>query len=74
MQKTILEKALELALSVDDKKNQGIIHAKIGRLQFTLSDYKKAIVSLTKAAELQRELNDKPNLATTYRHKRSTSC
>ncbi|OUS03390.1 hybrid sensor histidine kinase/response regulator [Flavobacteriales bacterium 33_180_T64] len=61
-----LEKALELATQIEDKQNQGIIHAKIGKLQFTVNEFDKAIVSLTKAAEIQRELNDAKNLAVTY--------
>nr|WP_321231730.1 ATP-binding protein [uncultured Psychroserpens sp.] len=61
-----LETALDLAISIDDKKSQGIIHTKIGKLQFTVSEYDKALVSLTKAAGIQRELNDDVNLAITY--------
>ncbi|MCD2260270.1 ATP-binding protein [Psychroserpens luteolus] len=61
-----LESALDIAVSIDDKKSQGIIHTKIGKLQFTVNEYNKALVSLTKAAGIQRELNDDVNLAITY--------
>ncbi|WP_299337249.1 ATP-binding protein [uncultured Psychroserpens sp.] len=61
-----LEKALELAISIDDKKSQGIILAKIGKLQFTVNEFDKALASLIKAADIQRELNDSQNLAVTY--------
>lgn len=61
-----LERSLALAIRIDDKRSKGIIHAKIGKLQHTVKEYKKALVSLTKAAEIQRELNDYKNLAITY--------
>ncbi|WP_298902367.1 ATP-binding protein [uncultured Psychroserpens sp.] len=61
-----LEKALELAISIDDKKSQGIIHTKIGELQIAIKEYDKALASLIKATDIQRQLNDSQNLATTY--------
>ena len=61
-----LEKALELAIKVEDKKIQGIIYAKIGELQFTINEFDKSSVSLIKATEIQRDIDDKVNLATTY--------
>ena len=61
-----LEKALELAIKINSKKSQGIIHTKIARLQFTVEEPENALVSLTKAAEIQREIDDYQNLAVTY--------
>jgi len=64
--KSNLEKALEIAIRIDDKKDQGIIYAKIGDLQFAVDDKDNAIVSLTRAASIQREISDYENLAITY--------
>ncbi len=61
-----LEKALELAIQIEDRQKQGILHTKIAKLQYTVEEPQKALISLTKAAEIQRELNDYPNLAITY--------
>ncbi|WP_353778784.1 ATP-binding protein [Winogradskyella sp. 3972H.M.0a.05] len=61
-----LEKALEIADKVGDQKSKGIIHTKIAKLQFLVQEPEKALVSLTKAAEIQREIDDYPNLALTY--------
>ena len=60
------EKALEMAIQIDDKKQQGIIYDKIANLQLTVDDKDNAIVSLTKAAGIQREISDYGNLAITY--------
>ncbi|MEM5564100.1 ATP-binding protein [Psychroserpens sp. AS72] len=61
-----LEKALELAIKIEDKKSQGIILAKIGELEFTVNEFDKSLASLIKAAEIQREIEDIENLAVTY--------
>ncbi len=61
-----LEKALLVAQQIEDKKSQGIIHTKIAKLQYTLEEPEKALISLTKAAEIQREINDGANIAITY--------
>lgn len=61
-----LDKALEIAVKIDDKKDQGIIYSKIGNLQFTVEDTDNAVVSLTRAAAIQREISDYRNLAITY--------
>ncbi|MDT0558317.1 ATP-binding protein [Ichthyenterobacterium sp. W332] len=61
-----LEKALDIAIKLDDKKSVGIIHTKIARLQYHILEPEKALVSLTRAAEIQREINDYANLALTY--------
>jgi signal transduction histidine kinase/ActR/RegA family two-component response regulator len=61
-----LEKALELAVQIKDRKSQGIILAKIGELQFTINEFDKSLISLIKATEIQRDIDDKENLAITY--------
>jgi signal transduction histidine kinase/ActR/RegA family two-component response regulator len=61
-----LEKALQVAIQIQDKKSQGILHTKIAKLQYTVEQPEKALVSLTKAAEIQREINDDANIAITY--------
>ncbi|MEZ4801972.1 MAG: ATP-binding protein [Gelidibacter sp.] len=61
-----LEKALLIADQIKDKKSQGIIHTKIAKLQYTVEEPEKALISLTKAAEIQREIDDDVNLAITY--------
>ncbi|MBR9846852.1 MAG: response regulator [Algicola sp.] len=61
-----LEKALSIAEQISDRKSEGEIHTKIAKLQFTVNEHENALVSLTKAAEIQREINDYGNLAMTY--------
>jgi len=61
-----LGKALLIAEQIEDKESQGVIHTKIAKLQYTVEEPEKALISLTKAAEIQREINDYPNLAITY--------
>ena len=61
-----LEKALEVTNQIDDKKSRGIIYTKIAKVQFLVEEPENALVSLTKAAEIQREINDYINLAITY--------
>ncbi|MGM5469646.1 ATP-binding protein [Flavobacteriaceae bacterium LMO-SS05] len=61
-----LEKALETANKIEDKKQQGIIYAKIANLQFIVEEKDEAIVSLTRAAAIQRAISDYGNLAITY--------
>jgi signal transduction histidine kinase/CheY-like chemotaxis protein len=61
-----LEKAMDIAVQIDDKKEQGIIFAKIANLQFIVEEKDNAIVSLTRAAAIQREISDYGNLAITY--------
>ncbi len=61
-----LEKALEIAIKIDDKKQQGIIYAKIANLQYIVEEKDNAIVSLTRAAGIQRGISDYGNLAITY--------
>lgn len=61
-----LEKALQIAIQIKDRKSEGLIQTKIAKLQFTVEEPENALVSLTKAAEIQREENDYVGLAITY--------
>lgn len=61
-----LTKALDIATTLEDKQTSGIIHAKIAKIQFTVEELDNAFLSLTKAAEIQREISDYANLAITY--------
>lgn len=61
-----LRKALSIAEKIGDKKKQGSIYTKIAKVQFIVEEPENALVSLTKAAELQRETDDNANLAITY--------
>lgn len=64
--KNNLEKALDISVKIAEKKSEGEIYTKIAKLQFTVDEHENALVSLTKAAEIQREINDYGNLAMTY--------
>lgn len=61
-----LEKALQLAQSIDDQKTQGVIYTKLAKIEFIVEEPKQAIFSLQKAQEIQREIEDYANLALTY--------
>ncbi|WP_053975990.1 ATP-binding protein [Mangrovimonas xylaniphaga] len=61
-----LTNALDIAKTIGNKQSQGIIYTKIAKLQYTIEESKEAIVSLNKAAEIQREIEDYANLAITY--------
>ncbi len=61
-----LQKALDFAVQMDDKKSQGIIHTKTAKIHFTLGKYDKALSSLNKALEIQRLTKDYVNQAETY--------
>ena len=52
-----LEKALQLAQSIDDRKTQGVIYTKLAKIEFLVEEPKQAIFSLQKAQEIQRELS-----------------
>jgi len=64
-----LENALAIAVKLEDRRKEGIIRSKIGGLEHTLKKYKQALASLTKAAQIQRDLSDYGNLAITYGYK-----
>ncbi len=61
-----LEKALEIAEKIEDKKSQGTIHTKIAKVRYLVGETDKANVALTTAIQLQRENSDYANLAITY--------
>ena len=61
-----LTKALEIAEQLEDLQTQGVLHTKIARIEYTVEDTDKAFLSLTKAAEIQRNISDYANLAITY--------
>ena len=61
-----LDKALDIAVKIEDKKNQGIIHTKIAKVRYLVGETDKAYLSLNTAIQLQRENNDYANLAVTY--------
>lgn len=61
-----LDKALDVAVKIDDIANQGKIYTKIAKVQFLVGKEDQANISLGKAIQLQRENNDYGNLAITY--------
>mgnify|MGYP002712947208 CR=1 FL=1 len=61
-----LNKSLELAEKIDDKKHIGIIHTRLAKIKYTLGYYDKALKLLNKALEIQRLTKDYVNLAETY--------
>ena len=61
-----LQKALDIANQIDDKKSEGRIHTKIAKIHLTLGKYDKALSSVNKSLEIQRLTKDYVNLAETY--------
>ena len=61
-----LQRALELAEKIDDKKNKGIIHTKMAKINYTLGEPEKAISSINKSLEIQKLTQDYVKLAETY--------
>ncbi|TPV35669.1 response regulator [Paucihalobacter ruber] len=64
--KESLTKALAISEQLEDLQTQGVLHTKIARIEYTVENSDKAFLSLTKAAEIQREISDYANLAITY--------
>lgn len=62
-----LEEALKQAEKINDKKSIGLIHSKIGKIHYLLEEPTDAMVSLTKAVEVQRFAKDYLNIADTYK-------
>jgi len=60
---TILKRALVIAEKIESEKDQGKIHSKIANLQFNLEKYKEANITILKAMNIQRKIDDKVNLA-----------
>ncbi|MBT8244663.1 MAG: response regulator [Winogradskyella sp.] len=61
-----LNKALDFAIKINDKINEGIIYTKLGKLQYLINEPDKAISSLSKAIAIQRANEDLINLGLTY--------
>ena len=61
-----LDKALDIAVKIEDKSTQGKIHTKIAKVQFLVGEEDQANISLNKAVQIQRENDDYGNLAITY--------
>lgn len=61
-----LDKALEIAKTIDDKVSQGTTLTKIAKVRYLVGETDKANVALGKATQLQRENNDYGNLAVSY--------
>ncbi len=62
-----LDEALELSIKHKDRKSEGVIHALKGKLQLIEEEEEKAIASLTKAVEIQREISDNINIGNSYK-------
>jgi len=62
-----LNRALEIAKSIDNKKSIGLINSKIGKIKFEMEEYDEAIGYLIMAVEEQRYVEDDANLAGTYK-------
>ena len=61
-----LQTTLKIAKDIDDKESQGLLHIKIGELQYLTGDSENAISSLIKAAEINRDQQRAMNLAVIY--------
>ncbi|AEH01293.1 ATP-binding protein [Lacinutrix sp. 5H-3-7-4] len=62
-----LNKALENATTIDNKKSLGLIYSKMGKVNYALEAPNDAVKNLIKASELQRFSKDYINLAETYK-------
>lgn len=61
-----IEKAIQLALELNDNKQVGELYTKLGKLQFSAGEREEALVSFTKASAIQRDIQDSGNLGITY--------
>ncbi|MEF3077515.1 ATP-binding protein [Winogradskyella poriferorum] len=61
-----LDKALEIAKTIDDKISQGTTLTKIAKVRYLVGETDKANIDLQKAIQIQRENNDYGNLAVSY--------
>lgn len=59
----ILEKALDTAQKINDKKSKGIILSKIANLQYLVENNKEAKITIIKAMAIQSDIEDIVNLA-----------
>ena len=62
-----LENALESSILIDDKKSLGIIYSKLGKIKYIIEEPNEALKYLDKAQSFQRAINDKINLAESYK-------
>ncbi len=62
-----LDKALDLAIKVDNKERLGIIYTAKGKLQLIVEEEDEAIKSLVKAVDVQRLINDNHNIGSSYK-------
>ncbi len=58
-----LENALDIAEKIKAEKEQGIILSKIANLQYNVEEYQDAQITILKAMNIQRGIDDKENLA-----------
>ena len=61
-----LTKALEIAKKINDQTSLGIIYTKIAKVQFLMYEENKANSSISKAIQIQREIDDYANRAVSY--------
>jgi hypothetical protein len=61
-----LDKALDIAKTIDDKISQGTTLTKIAKVRYLVGETDKANIALGKAIQLQRENDDYGNLAVSY--------
>ncbi|WP_246284877.1 ATP-binding protein [Winogradskyella wichelsiae] len=61
-----LDEALSIALKIEDQSNLGKIYTKISKIQFLVGEKDKADVSIKKAMQIQRDIDDYGNLAIAY--------
>ncbi|WP_299119544.1 ATP-binding protein [uncultured Winogradskyella sp.] len=64
--KNDLQKALDIAIKIKDRSSEGKIYTKIAKVQFLVNEQDQANISLTKALQIQREIDDYGNRAITY--------
>ncbi|MDX1278892.1 hypothetical protein DFR65_103175 [Oceanihabitans sediminis] len=62
-----LESALAIAITIGDNKSIGLIHSKLGKIQYIFEELDEAIKHLMQAVAKQRYVNDRVNLAETYK-------
>jgi len=62
-----LEEGLEIATTINYKKGLGLIHSKIGKIQYLIEEPDEAVKHLLKAVGFQRLGKDYVNLAETYK-------
>jgi signal transduction histidine kinase/ActR/RegA family two-component response regulator len=60
---SILEKALVISQTIKDENEEGVILSKIALLQYKIEDAKAAKVTIIKAMNIQRRIEDKIHLA-----------